>query len=52
MHLSIQARTRIIAIYSTLKNIRYGDKISIVQRLAAELYSIEIGKWGIRNLIR
>ena len=51
MPFSIQARTKIIAICSKLKNIRYGDKIAIVQRLAAELYSIEIGTRGIRRLI-
>ena len=52
MHISIQARTRIIAIYSNLKNMRKGKKISLVQRMAAELYSIEISTWGIRNLVK
>jgi hypothetical protein len=52
MHISIQARTRIIAIYSNLKNNRNGNKISIVQRMAAELYSFEISTLGNRNLIK
>ena len=52
MHISIPARTRIIAIYSNLKNMCIGKKISLVQRMAAELYSIEISTWGIRNLVK